>query len=418
MKYVYTFFLPLTFLFVATLSTVTSLRAEDWPQWQGPNRTNISNEKGLLQQWPEGGPKQVWVSRVAGLGYSGMAVVGKTVYTMGARADGEFLIALDATTGKEKWSQQIGAFLMNRWGDGPRGTPTVDRDRVYALSGQGVLICANASDGAIRWQSDAKSLGGRKPGWGYCESVLVDDEKVVWTPGGKQGAVVAMNKMTGDTIWQSKGFTDGAQYSSIITAEIGGRRQYVQLVMKQLVGLDAKTGEQLWQTDWPGRTAVIPTPIYHDGRVYVSSGYGVGCKQVAINNENEVEEVFVNRVMKNHHGGVVRLGDYLYGYSDGPGWACQRWDDGEQVWAEKRALGKGSLTFADGRLYLLDERKGNVVLLDPNPDGWSEKGRFTLSPQTELRKPSGRIWTHPTVANGRLYLRDQELIMSYDISAK
>ena len=227
-----------------------------------------------------------------------------------------------------------------------------------------------------------------------------------------------MNKMTGDTIWQSKGFTDGAQYSSIITAEIGGRRQYVQLVMKQLVGLDAKTGEQLWQTDWPGRTAVIPTPIYHDGRVYVSSGYGVGCKQVAINNENEVEEVFVNRVMKNHHGGVVRLGDYLYGYSDGPGWACQRWDDGEQVWAEKRALGKGSLTFADGRLYLLDERKGNVVLLDPNPDGWSEKGRFTLSPQTELRKPSGRIWTHPTVANGRLYLRDQELIMSYDISAK
>ncbi len=406
------------FLLPLMLLNISTVWGEDWPQWQGPERTNISAETGLLGAWPEDGPKQVWVSRAGGLGYSGMAVVGDTIYTMGARDDAEFLIALDVASGKEKWSSQVGQLLTNRWGDGPRCTPTIDGDRVYALSGQGVLVCANTDDGNIRWQSTANSLGGKKPNWGYCESVLIDGDHVVWTPGGKKGAVAAMNKMTGDPVWQSEGFTDGAQYASITIAQIHGQRQYIQLVMKQLVGIDAKTGERLWQTDWSGRTAVIPTPIHHDGRVYISSGYGAGCKQISIDAKNEVTEVFVNGVMKNHHGGVVRLGEHLYGYSDGPGWTCQRWEDGEKVWAEKGKLGKGSLTYADGRLYLLDERRGNVVLLDPNPDGWSEKGRFTLSPQTELRKPSGRIWTHPTVANGRLYLRDQELIMSYDISSK
>jgi outer membrane protein assembly factor BamB len=389
--------------------------AADWPQWQGPDRTNVSQETGLLQSWPEGGPEKVWTSDVAGLGYAGMAVVGDTLYTLGARDDQELLIALNVADGKERWSTAISDVLSNGWGDGPRSTPTIVEDLVYALSGTGTLVCASTNDGAIVWQTTAKDFGGNKPGWGYCESVLIDGDKVVWTPGGKQGAVVALDRKTGEKIWQSSQFTEGAQYASIIVAEHGGRRQYIQLVQQFVFGLDAETGDLLWQSDWPGKTAVIPTPIFHEGFVYVTSGYGAGCKLVKLSDTNEATEVYANQEMKNHHGGVLLLGDHLYGYSDNAGWLCQDFATGETTWREKSALGKGCLTYADQRLYLVDEKDGNVVLVDASTEGWHERGRFVLEPQSEQRSSKGKIWTHPTVANGRLYLRDQELIISYDI---
>ncbi|MBC8353940.1 MAG: PQQ-like beta-propeller repeat protein [Planctomycetes bacterium] len=389
--------------------------AADWPQWQGLDRTNVSQETGLLKSWPEGGPEKVWVARDAGLGYAGMAVVGDAIYTLGSRGDKEFLIALNVSDGSEMWSTAIGELLTNNWGDGPRSTPTVVGRMVYALSGTGTMVCAGADDGNIVWQVSATDFGGKKPGWGYCESVLVDGDKVVWTPGGKQGAVVALDRKTGDKVWQSSQLTDGAQYASITVAEHGGRRQYIQLVQKQLFGLDAASGDLLWQSDWGGRTAVVPTPIFHDGQVYISSGYGAGCKLVKLSDSNEATEVYANQNMKNHHGGVLRLGDHLYGYSDGVGWLCQDFATGEMVWRERKALGKGCLTYADGRLYLVEERRGDVVLIDASSKGWNERGRFSLDPQTEQRKPSGKIWTHPTIANGRLYLRDQDVVISYDI---
>jgi len=402
--------------FVCSLLYFTQCaQAADWPQWQGPDRTNVSQETGLLKSWPEGGPKQVWVTRDAGLGYAGMVVVGETLFTLGARGDQEFLIALNVADGSEKWSTAFSDLLTEGHGDGPRGTPTVVGDTVYALSGTGTLVCASTYDGNIVWQAKAGDFGGKKPGWGYCESVLVEGDKVVWTPGGKQGTVVALNRKTGDKIWQSSQFTEGAQYASVIAAEHGGRRQYIQLVQQHVFGLDAETGDLLWQSDWNGKTAVIPTPIFHDGYVYVSSGYGVGCKLVQLSDTNEATDVYKNQNMKNHHGGVLRLGDHLFGFSDGVGWLCQDFATGEIVWREKNALGKGCLTYADGRLYLVDEKNGEVVLIDASANGWKERGRFVLDPQSEQRKPSGRIWTHPTIANERLYLRDQELVFSYDI---
>lgn len=404
------------FAFVCSLLFLTQYAlAADWPQWQGPDRTNVSQEIGLLKSWPDGGPEKVWVSRDAGLGYAGMAVVGDTLYTLGARGDQEFLIALNVSDGSEKWSTAISDLLSNSWGDGPRSTPTVVDELVYALSGTGTLVCASTNDGNIVWQTKAGDFGGKRPGWGYCESVLVDGDKVVWTPGGKQGAVVALNRKTGDTLWQSSQFTEGAQYASIIVAEHGGRRQYIQLVQQDLVGLDAESGDLLWQSDWNGSTAVVPTPIFHNGHVYISSGYGAGCKLVKLSDTNEATEVYANQNMKNHHGGVLRLGDHLYGYSDGVGWLCQDFATGEMVWRERSALGKGCLTYADERLYLVDEKGGEVVLIDASANGWNERGRFALDPQSEQRNPNGRIWTHPTVANGRLYLRDQEFVISYDI---
>jgi len=185
--------------------------------------------------------------------------------------------------------------------------------------------------------------------------------------------------------------------------------------MQHVVGIAAKDGKQLWSSDWPGKTAVIPTPIYHDSHVYVTAGYGAGCKLVKIEPGNKATTVYENKVMKNHHGGVILVGDHLYGHSDGSGWVCQDFKTGNEVWSERSKLGKGAIACADGMLYCLDEGSGTVALIEASPKGWSEHGRFKLEPQTKIRSPQGRIWTHPVISNGKLYLRDQDLIYCYDI---
>ena len=200
--------------------------------------------------------------------------------------------------------------------------------------------------------------------------------------------------------------------------ELNGQRQYVQLFQDSLVGIGVDDGKLLWKTDWPGKTAVIPTPIHHAGHVFITSGYGVGCKLVKIGEENKVEEIYFNKNMKNHHGGVVLVGDHLYGHSDGGGWMCLSFQTGEIVWNEKGALGKGSVTCVDGLLYCVDERDGTVALIEASPAGWKEHGRFKLEHQSTRRSPKGRIWTHPVVCNGKLFLRDQELLSCYDVKAQ
>jgi outer membrane protein assembly factor BamB len=391
------------------------LPGADWPQWRGPNRTDVSSETGLLQEWPKTGPRRVWLFTDAGLGYSGFAIVEGRLYTLGARKGAEQLLALDAAAGKELWAADAGPMLDNNWGNGPRGTPAVEGGRVYALSARGHLICAQAADGKVLWKKTMEEFGGQVPDWGYTESVLVDGDKVVCTPGGSRGAILALNKMTGEPVWQSKEFKDGAQYASLIAADHNGARQLIQLTQKSVVGVDAKDGKLLWRTDWSGRTAVIPTPIFQDGHVYVTSGYGAGCKLVKIGKDNALKQVYANKLMKNHHGGVILLGEHVYGFSDDVGWACQDFKTGELVWSEKGKLGKGAIGCAGNRLYLLEESSGDVVLIDASPKGWKEHGRFRLEPQTKLRKPSGRIWTHPVISNGRLYLRDQEILYCYDV---
>jgi outer membrane protein assembly factor BamB len=392
--------------------------ADDWPQWGGPNRDHLSKEKGLLQDWPAGGPKQVWANENAGMGYSGVAIAEGKLYTMGARGDKEFLLAMEANTGKELWAAEIGSLLKNQWGDGPRSTPTVDRGQVFALGGQGTLIAVNIADGKVQWRKRMQELGGKIPNWGYCESVLVEDAKVYCTPGGSKGALAALDQKTGDVVWQSKDFTEGAQYSSIVPATINGTRHLVQLTMQKFAGINARDGSLLWSSDFPGRTAVIPTPVVRDNFVYVTAGYGVGCELVKITPENKATVVYEdNKVMKNHHGGVVLIGEHIYGYSDGPGWVCQNFQTGTEVWASKK-LGKGAVVAAGDRLYCLDEESGTIALVEASPKGWNEHGRFKLEPQSKNRSPSGRIWMHPVVANGKLYLRDQEYLLCYDVAAK
>ncbi len=394
-----------------------SLRAAglDWPQWRGPDRTDVSKETGLLKTWPEGGPKRVWLFENAGSGYSAPAIVGGKYFTLGTRDGSEILLVLDANTGKELWTAKLGKVLDNDWGNGPRGTPTVDGDRVYALSGTGILSSVGVADGKVHWQTTMKSLGGEIPKWGYTESVLVDGDVVLCTPGGPKGTVAALDKKTGKVKWQSQDLTELAHYSSIIPARINGTAQYVQRTEKLVFGLAAESGKLLWQTPFQGRTAVIPTPIVKGNEVYVTAGYGSGCKMVRIEPGNKVVEVYENKVMKNHHGGVVLVGDYLYGHGD-TAWICQNFKTGEEVWSH-RGFGKGAVGAADGMLYCLEEQSGNVVLVEASPKGWKESGRFKLDPQTTIRSARGKIWTHPVISHGKLYLRDQDLIYCFDVKA-
>lgn len=407
-------------LAVLAVMSLSSAMSADWPQWRGPNRDDHSGETGLLKRWPAEGPKVVWMNKDAGLGYSGCSIVDGVVYTLGSRDAVEYVIAIDAATGKEKWSAEAGPLLTNGWGDGPRSTPTVSEGKVYAMSGKGHLSCFNAADGKQLWKVTMEDLGGKVPGWGYTESPLVDGNLIVCTPGGAQGSLAAFDKNTGKKVWQSAEWTDPAQYSSIIAVDHNGARQLIQLTMQSVGAVNAKDGSLLWKVPFPGKTAVIPTPIFNEGHVFVCAGYGVGAKLIKIGEGNKAEDMNpeMNTSMINHHGGVVLVNGYLYGYSDKGGWTCLDFKTGAVKWQEQKALSKGAIHYADGQLYLLEEGTGTVALIDASPEGFKEHGRFKLDPQTTQRNPKGKVWTHPVVANGKLFLRDQELLFCFDVSGK
>jgi outer membrane protein assembly factor BamB len=404
-------------------AAVSHVLAADWPQWRGPHRDGIAQEKGLLKEWPKEGPNLLWTFRDAGAGFSSFAVVGDRLYSCGADEKNEFLFAVDTKDGSKLWSVEIGKRLDNGWGDGPRGTPTYDNGRLYVISGMGDLVCVKADKGDKLWSVNLtdKAIGGGRPGWGFTESPLVDGDRVVCTPGGGKGTFAAFEKKTGDVIWRSKDLKDGAAYSSIIIAEMAGIRQYVNMTSNGVAAVSATDGALLWQSDAARNgTAIIPTPIFHDSHVFVTSGYGAGCglvKLTADGNKVSAEKVYTNKDMDNQHGGVILVDGCVYGYADSKGWVCMDFKTGAVKWAN-RANGKGSLAYADGHLFCYSEGKGTVALADAASEAWKETGRLELPEKTKLPRKSGQIWAHPVVANGKLFLRDQDLIFCYDVKGK
>jgi len=409
-------FSQIVFLTALTLPSGLAANA-DWPQWRGPHRDGISPDTGLLTEWPSDGPPLVWKATGVGHGFSSISISGSKIFTMGDSPERSFIYALDLN-GKVLWSAKVGRPVGGGGHPGTRCTPAVDGDLVFGLGQFGDLVCVEAATGKEHWRKNLnQDFGGKMmSGWGNSESPLVDGDKVLCTPGGSEGTIVALNKKTGDVIWQSKEFKDSAAYSSIIAAEIGGVRQYVQLTGGSVAGVAVEDGHLLWRAQRQGQTAVVPTPIFHDNYVYVTSGYGVGCNLFKISKsgtEFSTEQVYANRDMQNHHGGVVLVGEHVYGHSDSRGWTCQELKSGEVVWAEKQKLGKGSIAYADGHLYLRAENQGTVVLIEATPKGYIEKGRFQ-PPDRSQRD----IWAHPVVFGGKLYLRDQDVLLCYDVKKK
>jgi outer membrane protein assembly factor BamB len=418
----------------AVLSVALAVQAADWPQFRGPDRTGLSKDTGLLKTWPEGGPPLKWTYRDAGVGYSSPAIVGERLYLLGGRGDTEYLIALDVGQGKEVWSAKIGplfTFKGNQWGDGPRTTPTVDGELIYALGGQGILVCVGAADGKERWRLDLYTglHGAISPkaqdwglGWGYTCSPLVDGDQVVCVPGGEEGMLAALDKKTGKPIWRSKELPEPATYASLIVAELGGVRQFIQLTDKGVAGIAAKDGRLLWNYNRRGGfpDVVIPTPICHGDEIYITAGWSAGCdlvKVTAADGKFKAQKGYSNKVMSNREGQLVLVDKYLYGHSEGKGWMCIEWATGKAVWTERNKLGAGSVIYAEGCLYCYGREDGDVVLVDATSEGWKEKGRFRIPQKSTLLKPDGKIWTLPAIANGRLYLRDQELLFCYAITS-
>jgi outer membrane protein assembly factor BamB len=393
--------------------------AQDWPQWRGPERTGLSKETGLLKSWPAEGPKLAWKMTGMGEGHTTPSVANGRIYGMGLRGDQEVVWALDEKTGKEIWSTKIAGAtsLQGRQGGyGSRATPTVDGDRLYVLGVGSDIVCLNRTDGKVLWSKNLVSdFGGRVPTWGYSESPLVDGDKVIVTPGGIASTIVALNKTSGDVIWKSQvPQGNGVGYSSCIAADVAGQRQVIQFLAGGVVGVSATDGKPLWRFDSPANSKGIncSTPIYKDGYVFAASAYqhgGALAKLSKTGDSMAAEEVYFTRNMQNHHGGMVLVGDYLYGFDDYErGLTCLEFKTGKVMWSNK-SVGKGSVTYADGHLYLRSER-GPVALVEANPKEYIEKGRFE-----QPERSMAASWPYPVVANGKLYLRDQDVLLCYDL---
>lgn len=397
----------LSLLFVSV--SVAAQTNGEWPQWRGASRDGISKETGLLKQWPEAGPPLAWKATGAGGGYSSFSISKGRMYTMGLRGDREFIIAFDIANGKEVWATPHGGAFRNDRGDGPRGTPTLDGDRLYALGGNGDLSALELKTGRVIWTINVLSkFGGSNIRWGISESPLVIGDKVLVNAGGQDASIVALEKADGSLIWKSQ--SDEAGYSSAIPVEVGGITQVIFFTGNRAVGLDLRDGKLLWEYVRPSNDiANIATPVARGNRVWISSDYGTGGGMVEIKADGKAQEVYFTKEMRNHHSTSILIGDHLYGFSSAI-LTAMRFDNGEVAWRD-RSVGKGSLTYADGHLYAFSEN-GVVGLVEVNPTAYREKGRF------KIQQGSLPTWTHPVVAGGRLYIRDQDTIYAFDVKEK
>lgn len=385
----------------------------DWPQWRGPNRDGISAETGLLNSWPSSGPKLLWSSKVLGAGYGTVAIVKNRIYVQSGKGNDSVVQALNRADGALVWQAPMGRTLMEGRGNGPRSTPTVEGDRIYALSEAGDLHCLRAADGSAAWKKNIlRDFDGSNPHWLISESPLIDGNNLIVTPGGNGNGVVAVNKADGKLVWHCKELSDQAGYASCIAANIGGVRAIMTLTSRAGVGVRATDGKLLWRYEKAAnRTANCATPVFSGNQVFYTSAYGTGGGLVTLTpqgNEVNAEEAYFTRDMKNHHGGVILYQDHLYGFSDSI-LTCLEWKTGAVKWRD-RSVGKGCLTLAGGKLFLLGE--GHMAgLAEASPDGYKELGRFAIQ---DFGYPS---WAHPVVCGGKLYIRNQSQLDCYQVAA-
>jgi outer membrane protein assembly factor BamB len=405
----------------ATTQTVsTPVASFDWPQWRGPNRDGISTETGLLKRWPDGGPRELWRTQGLGQGYASVAIANGKIFSLGRLKRQTHIVAMDVAGGKVLWTVPVGS------GDKPNSTPTVDGDLVYGLSRGGDLLCADVNTGEAVWKkSFTKDFGGKMmSGWGYSESPLIDGDKLVCSPGARDAIIAALDKRTGKTIWKtpmtnagSRG-GDGAAYSSIVVGQGGGVRQYVQLVGRGVIGVDASKGRLLWGYNRIANgTANVPTPLIKGDFVFCSTGYGTGSALLRLSGRRgqiNAQEVYFKsgNELQNHHGGMILLGDHVYmghGHNNGHP-VCVNLRTGKDAWRPGRGPGTGSaaITCADGHLYFRYQN-GVMALIEATPDSYKLKGSFKIGIN------NGESWAHPVISNGRLYLRDQDEMICYDI---
>jgi outer membrane protein assembly factor BamB len=398
--------------------------ADDWPQWRGPQRDGISHETGLLQQWPSKGPELLWKLNNIGRGYSTPAIANGRLYLLASEGmESESVEAFDAKTGNRIWSTRLGNVgLPKQQPPFPtaRSTPTVEGDYLYALSSDGDLACLDVKTGSARWKKNLLTdFGGKTAPWAYAESPLIDGDALICAPGGSNATVIALRKTTGEVLWKcplSEG--DDAGFSSAIVVDVGGIREYVRLLGKGLVGIEASTGRFLWRYSKPISKfdANIQTPVASGEYIFCSStGTGGGLVRLKVQDKQvAAEQVYFGPEYQTAIGGVVKIGNYLYG-ANGDFLLCTEFTTGQIKWKE-RALGATSLCYADGRLYLHGEN-GDVGLVEPTPESYREIARFTPSDQPQHINSMEKAWAYPVVADGRLYIRDNNVLWCYAVGS-
>jgi outer membrane protein assembly factor BamB len=422
----------------ASLSLVTLGQAQlpsaagDWPGFRGPDRNGVSKEVGLLRQWPAGGPPLAWKLTGLGDGYGAPAIAAGKLFVMGTKGRIEHVHCIDLTDRKILWSSPLGNMAGGY--PGPRCTPSIDGNRLYALGSDGRLVCLDTADGRQVWNKDLKSdFGGKTGNWAYAESPLIDGDRLICTPGGDKATLLCLDKKTGSTIWQSsitglkvkdseragkrKGGSrpyNQAGYASAIVAEVDGLRQYVQFLAGGVVGVDASNGKLLWHYDEPASpTANCSAPLFGDNSVFAASGYGTGGGRARITRDGnglKAEQLYFVKSLQNHHGGMVLVGDHVYG-TGSQTLLCVNFKTGEIAW-QARGVGKGSVTYADGHIYHRSEN-GDIALVEANPTAYKEKGRFSQPDRSKQK-----AWAYPVVAGGKLYLRDWDVLLCYDVTAR
>jgi len=405
-------------LFLAILFILSSCYADDWPQFRGPNRDGKSAETGLLEKWPEGGPKLLWEASGLGIGFSSVAIADGFVYTTGMLDSEGFLFAYDLV-GNLQWKESYGP-EWRRSQRGTRTTPTVDEGRVYVFSGMGVMVCFDAKTGKKIWELNTlDKFQGKNITWGMSGSPLIDGRKVYCMPGGKNGVVVALDKMTGQTIWTTTGIDESSAYCSPILIERGGKALLVTMIQKSVICVSADDGKLIWRVPYETSydTAII-TPIYHDGCIYVTSvvedKFTTGGVMLELSADGTaVTKKWSDQTLDCHHGGVVLVDGYLYG-SNFKGitrgdWVCLDWKTGKVMYEATWNGNKGSIIYADGMLYCYDENTGDVALVVASPKA------FEIVSSHRVTKGEGSHWAHPAISDGRLYIRHGDALMAYDI---
>jgi outer membrane protein assembly factor BamB len=396
----------------ATLSWALLLNSQasaQWPQWRGPNRDGISSETGLLKTWPEDGPQVLW--RIpAGEGFAGIAVAAGRAYTLFGQGDDEFVVCLEASSGKELWRFRADTIFTESHGNGPRSTPTVEGDRVFGLSTKGKLYALNSTSGEKVWQRDfVAEFGSSVPSWGFSTSPLVEGELLLVEVGGAAGkSIVAFDKKSGDVVWTSH--TDKPAYSSPVATTFNDTRQILFMTASHLVGVAPADGQVYWKYPWSAHGGInVATPILVPGdQIFLSAAYDYGAvllKMKAADGGIGVEEVWRSKVMKNHFNSSVLHEGYLYGF-DNAILKCIEANTGANQW-EARGFGKGSLTLADGHLIVLGE-EGKLGLIEVSPEAYKEKASAQVL--------EGRCWTVPTLAGGKLYLRNGKEMICLDVT--
>jgi len=394
---------------VVLLALAVGAARGDWAEWRGPNRTGVSPDTGLIDSIPEMKPRLLWKNSAVGDGFTSVSVAGESVYLGGSHGDQSAVYCLDLKDGKQKWMTDIGPLYKNNYGDGPRATPTIHDGKLYTMTGHGVVACLDAASGKLIWSKTMQSFGGRTPTWGYSESVLIYDNKAIITPGGSK-VFVALDPKTGNTVWASSGFSARTHYSSCIAVTYQGVPMIINGTGDGIFAVSPKDGKLLWSNPFCARnTANCPTPAYEDGYVFWANGYGKGgiCLKLSVSGGKvEAKEAWKTDEMVCHHGGYVIINGYIYG-NHSNGWACLDLKTGKKMWYE-RGVGKGSLTAADGKLFMFGEQGGRFGMAPATPDKFELKGQFQVSGK-------GPSWPHPVITGGRLFLRYSNNLYCFNI---